>query len=131
MKKMKKYFLLLTIIFNIFSVAVFGQDDVKKTGKIEYKYKMQDARHQFLTNGNIRESLNIYRELLKDYTNDAMVNYRIGECHYLLDNFDLAVEYFQNAKRINDKVDKELYFSLAQAYHRNNQLDESLEAYNT
>ncbi|PJB14468.1 MAG: hypothetical protein CO118_08495 [Flavobacteriales bacterium CG_4_9_14_3_um_filter_32_8] len=127
---MKKYLLLLLIIFNIFSIAVFGQDDVKKTGKIEYKYKMQDARHQFLTNGNVRESLNIYRELLKDYTNDAMVNYRIGECHYRLDNFDLAVEYFQNAQRINDKVDKDLYFSLAQAYHRNNQLDESLEAYN-
>ncbi len=126
----KKYFLPLIIFFNIFSIAVSGQDDVKKTGKIEYKYKMQDARHQFLTNGNIRESLNIYRELLKDYTNDAMVNYRIGECHYQLDNFDLAVEYFQNAKRINDQVDKELYFSLAQAYHRNNQLDESLEAYN-
>ena len=127
---MKKNLLQLLIIFNILSIAVFGQDDVKKTGKIEYKYKMQDARHQFLTNGNVRESLNIYRELLKDYTNDAMVNYRIGECHYRLDNFDLAVEYFQNAQRINDKIDKDLYFSLAQAYHRNNQLDESLAAYN-
>ncbi len=109
---------------------VYAQDDDKKTGKLAYKYKMQDARHKFLTDGNVRESLNIYRELLKDYTNDAMVNYRIAECHYKLKNFDLAVEYFQNARKLNDKVDDDLYFNLAQAYHRNNQLDESLEAYN-
>jgi len=68
---------------------------------------------------------------LVDYTNDATVNYRIAECHYSLKNYELAVEYFQNAKRLDPKVDDELYFNLAQAYHRNNQLDESLEAYNT
>jgi len=127
---MKKYTILLFLAFSFISFVTFGQDDVKKTGKVGYKFKMQEARHIFLGENNAREALNIYRELLKDYTNDAMVNYRIGECHYKLENYELAVEYFQNAKKINEAVDGELYFSLGQAYHRNNQLDLSLEAYN-
>ena len=126
---MRNKILLLLVVFGCMSAVVFGQDD-KKTGKIGYKFKMQEARHLFLTEGNVREALNIYRELLKDYTNDAMVNYRIGECHYSLNNFELAVEYFQNARKLNDKVDDDLYFSLGQAYNRNGQLDEALEAYN-
>jgi len=129
---MKKNILLLILAFNFLSVAVIAQKEKdKKTGKIGYKFKMQDARHKFLTDGNVRASLNIYRELLKEYTNDAMVNYRIGECYYSLKSYELSVEYFQNAKRINNEVDDELYFNLGQAYHMNNQLDKSLEAYNT
>jgi Tol biopolymer transport system component len=127
---MKTKVLLLFLVFSFLSVAVVAQKDDKKTGKIGYKFKMQDARHKYLADGNTRAALNVYRELLNDYTNDAMVNYRIAECHYRLKNYELAVEYFQNAKRLNNEVDDELYFSLAQAYHRNNQLDESLEAYN-
>ncbi|MBL4592778.1 MAG: PD40 domain-containing protein [Flavobacteriales bacterium] len=127
---MKTKLLLLFLVFNFLSVAVIAQKEDKKTGKIGYKFKMQDARHKYLADGNVRASLNIYRELLTDYTNDAMINYRIGECHYRLRNYELAVEYFQNAKNLNDEVDKELYYNLAQAYHRNNQLDKSLEAYN-
>jgi tetratricopeptide (TPR) repeat protein len=129
-QQMKKNILLLFLAFSFLNVAIIAQEGDKKTGKIGYKLKMQEARHQFLTEHNVRESLNIYRELLKDYTNDAMVNYRIAECHFELKNYELAVEYFQNAKKLNEEVDGELYFNLGQAYHRNNQLDKSLEAYN-
>lgn len=128
---MKKNILLLFLACSLISATGFAQDVDKKTGKVGYKFKMQEARHLFLTEHNVREALNIYRELLKDYTNDAMVNYRIGECHYELQSYELAVEYFQNARKLNEQVDDELYFSLGQAYHRNNQLDKSLEAYNT
>ena len=81
---MKSKILSLFLIFSFLSVAVVAQKDDKKTGKIAYKLKMQDARHKFLTDGNTRAALNIYRELLVDYTNDATVNYRIAECHYRL-----------------------------------------------
>ncbi len=128
---MKKNILLLFLACSLISATGFAQDGDKKTGKVGYKFKMQEARHLFLTEHNVREALNIYRELLKDYTNDAMVNYRIGECHYELKSYELAVEYFQNARKLNEEVDDELHFNLGQAYHRNNQLDKSLEAYNT
>lgn len=128
---MKTKILSLFLVFSFLSVAVVAQKEDKKTGKISYKFKMQDARHKFLAEGNVRAALNIYRELLIDFTNDAMVNYRIGECYYRMKNYELSVEYFQNAKRLNNEVDDELYYNLGQSYHMNNQLDESLEAYNT
>ena len=121
--------LLLIIAVNFIVLAAFSQED-KKASKLTYKKKMMDARHEFLTENNVRAALNIYRELLQEFTNDAKVNYRIGECHYRLKNFELAVEYFQNAKKMDEEVDDELYFNLGQAYHRNGQLDKSLEAYN-
>ena len=105
----------------------------KKTNKVVYKLKMNEARHQYL-NGNIRGGLNIYREMLKEFTNDAIVNYRIGECYLDLKEWQLAVEYIQNAKNINEKVAPELNYKLGEALHRNNQLDKSeatLTAYKT
>ncbi len=127
---MKTKIVLLILAFNFLSVAVIAQKKGKKTGKIAYKFKMQDARHKFLTEGNVRESLNIYREILKSYTNDAMVNYRIAECYYRLKKYDLAVEYFQNARKIDVEVDDELQYNIAEAYYKNNQLDEALKSFN-
>ena len=121
--------LVLLMCFGLLS-AISAQKGDKKTGKLGYKFKMQDARHQFLAEGNTRGALNTYRELLTDFTNDAMLNYRIGECHFKMKNYDLAVDYFQNARRIDAEVDDELHLKLGEAYHRNNQLEESLEAYN-
>lgn len=122
-------FLLLFLVISFIGNNTFSQED-KKTNKVTYKLKMQEARHEFLTQNNVRAALNIYRELLKEFTNDAKLNYRIAECHYRLKNFDLAVEYFQNARKLDDEVEDDLYFNLGQAYHRNGQLDESMEAYN-
>jgi len=126
---MKNLFvLLLTLLFAFNSQLSSAQDD--KTGKIGYKMKMSEARHQYL-NGNVRGGLLVYRELLKEFTNDPMVNFRIGECYFDLKNWELAVEYFQNTKNIDDKIAPELYYKLGQAYHRNNQLNEAKEALTT
>lgn len=120
MKPINRIFILFLVAF---SLTANAQDDKSsKPSKVTYKIKMNDARHQYL-NGNIRGGLNIYRELLKSYTNDAMINYRIGECYLDLKEWQLAVEYIQNAKKINPKVTPELGYKLGYALHRNNQLD--------
>ena len=124
-------FLSIVIAFSILTAPVLAQKGNKKPGKIGYKLKMQDARHKFLAEGNVRGALNEYRELLKNFTNDAMLNYRIGECHLKMKKYDLAVDYFQNARKIDAGVDDELNLYLGEAYHYNNQLDEALEAYNS
>lgn len=123
MKNRLTLFFSIVLLLNSFILS--AQDD--KTGKIGYKMKMTEARHQYL-NGNIRGGLLIYRELLKDFTNDAMINFRMGECYFDLKDWQLAVEYYQNAKNIDDKIVPEFYFKLGQAYHRNNQLDNAKEA---
>ncbi len=126
---MRLRILLITILLGALSTASAQKGD-KKTGKIGYKFKMQDARHQFLTEGNVRGALNTYRDLLKEFTNDAMLNFRIGECHLKMKNYDLATDYFQNARRIDPKVEDELQLYLGEAYHFNNQLEKAIEAYN-
>ena len=128
---------ILILFFVLSSTVMVAQEtedkSPKKTNKVVYKLKMNEARHQYL-NGNIRGGLNIYREMLKEFTNDAIVNYRIGECYLDLKEWQLAVEYIQNAKNINEKVAPELNYKLGEALHRNNQLDKSeatLTAYKT
>lgn len=122
---------LLFILFTMFSVpATYAQKGDKKKGKITYKMKMHEARHQFLTERNVRGALNIYRELKESFTNDAMINYRMGECYIELKKYELAVEYFQNARKLDDKIEGDVEFRLGFAYHKNGQLDKSLEAYN-
>lgn len=128
---------ILILFFVLSSTVMIAQEtedkSPKKTNKVVYKLKMNEARHQYL-NGNIRGGLNIYREMLKEFTNDAVVNYRIGECYLDLKEWQLAVEYIQNAKNINEKVALELNYKLGEALHRNNQLDKSelaLTAYKT
>ena len=119
---------ILILFFVLSSTVMIAQEtedkSPKKTNKVVYKLKMNEARHQYL-NGNIRGGLNIYREMLKEFTNDAVVNYRIGECYLDLKEWQLAVEYIQNAKNINEKVALELNYKLGEALHRNNQLDKS------
>lgn len=123
-----RYTILVSLLLFLSTFSVNAQD--KTTGKIGYKMKMSEARHEYL-NGNIRGGLLIYRELLKEFTNDAMVNYRMAECYLDLMDWSLATEYFQNAKNLDENVAPELYYKLGVAYHRNNQLDKATEAFNT
>lgn len=116
---------IITFLLVLTVSTTFAQDNKsKKPNKVAYKMKMSEARHLYLT-GNVRGGLLIYREMLKDFTNDATVNYRIGECYLELKDWQLAVEYFQNAKNINPKVASELNYKLGEAFHRNNQLDKA------
>ncbi|MCO6499549.1 MAG: PD40 domain-containing protein [Vicingus serpentipes] len=128
---MKKNVLLLVILSLVFNFSVSSQDTDggKKTGAIGYKFKMQEARHAFLGERNVRVALNKYRELLKDFTNDGMVNFRIGECYYALKQYDLSVEYYQNARRINENVVPEMHFNLGLAYHKADQLEKALASF--
>lgn len=121
--------ILVTALLIVMVGFTSAQKGDKKTGKLGYKYKMQDARHKFLSEGNVRAALNTYKELLTQYTNDATLNYRVGECHLKMKNYSIAVDYFQNARRMNPEVDSELNLYLGEAYHSNNQLEKALEAY--
>ncbi|GAB4249193.1 MAG: hypothetical protein Kow0079_01760 [Vicingaceae bacterium] len=110
---------------NIYATKKFGGDD--KKSKITYKIKMQEGRHLYLE-GNYRGALAVFRDLMKDFKNDAMINYRIGECYFGLNEYQYAVDYFQNAKNLDENVSAELYLNLGKAYHKNLQLDEALNA---
>lgn len=126
---MKNFIIFISIL--LLSTTVLDAQNDKKKSKVTYKLKMAEAHHAMLSDRNYRAALNIYRELLTSFTNDAMINYRIGECYIGLQDYELAVEYFQNAKNLDEKVTPELYYKLGEAYHHNEQLKEALEALTT
>lgn len=113
------------MIATIQIVVAQKSNDKKKKGKIGYKMKMADARHSYL-DGNIRGALNTYRELAKDFDNDAMIHYRTAECHYALKNYDLALEYYRNAKKVDSDLVPEQNYTLAQSLHRVGLLDQAI-----
>jgi len=126
---MKKNILVFLIMLFVSTSISFAQSETKQKGKITYKLKMAEAHHLLLGDKNYRAALNIYRELLTDFTNDAMINYRIGECYLALNSPELAVEYFQNARKLKDKpIVPELHYNLGIAYHKNLQLDLAIES---
>lgn len=91
--------------------------------------KLKQADHYFFEQ-DYRRALNIYRELSKKYLNHALLNYKIGKCHLELHGYELAIEYFRNAKNIDSLVRKELYFEYGKALHREGYLDDAIEAFN-
>ncbi len=125
MKILNYLFISLLVVSSLSTSAQDTQDKkTKKANKVTYKIKMNEARHYYLS-GNVRGGLTIYRELMKDFTNDAMLNYRIGECYLDLKEWQLAADNIQNAKNINPLVTPEINYKLGEAYQRYNQLDKA------
>ncbi len=112
---------------SLFSQADEGSSKKQKI-KGKHKIKMSQARHEYL-NGNPRVALNIFREVHRDIPNNALINYRVAECHFAINNQELAIEYFKNAITINPSVDKQAYFWYGRSLHRKGHLDEALQAF--
>ena len=83
------------------------------------KYSEQDY------NGALR----IYREEFAKVPNDAVLNYRMGECHFALKEYDLALEKFNAAEKANNAVDADLYLLLGKTNQALANLDKALEQY--
>lgn len=64
---------------------------------------------------------------------EALCNRSLGKINYRLEQYDLAINYFQRALRYNYVLSgselEKVYFNLAQAYEKNNNLNLSLEYY--
>lgn len=125
-----KGFLIVASLMLVFTHSVFSQAEETGSKKIKgkHKIKMSQARHEYL-NGNPRVALNLFREVHREVPKNAIVNYRIAECHYAINNKELAVEYFKNAISLDEKVDKQAFFWYGMSLHRNGQLDEALSTF--
>jgi tetratricopeptide (TPR) repeat protein len=110
---------LIFITFSIYAQDGLGVKDV---------YKMKEADHKFYEK-DYRAALNLYRQIMETTKSNALLNFKVAKCHYELKSFDLAVEYYRNAKNIDPEVKKEFYFEYGKALHKNGMVDEALEAY--
>ena len=80
--------------------------------------------------GKIKDALIKFRQAgIKD-PNSWRAAYWISLCHYKMNNYGYALKYAKKAVTLgDDKVNKEVYFTLARAYHRLENIDSALINY--
>jgi len=80
--------------------------------------------------GKVRDALIKFRQASVKDPYSWRPLYWISKCHYRMDNYGYALEYGKDALKLGkDDVNKELYYVLALAYHRNGELDSALSYY--
>lgn len=99
----------------------------KKVGdKGKEQVKLILAKDKFI-NGEYRAALEIYRDLLTENKEDAMINYRVGRCLHELGQYVVGLEYFKKAYSINPEIDDNILYYLGRAYHRAGEIDKAIE----
>lgn len=126
---MKKNITLLLILMG--SLGAFAQpneDNPNLLDKGKIQVKLADGKQKLYTY-NYRGALLVFREILTMDKDNAMANFRIAQCHFGLNQFDKALQYAENAEKLDPKVDKELPFLLGESNHRLGNLDIAKEQY--
>lgn len=81
--------------------------------------------YAYHVNGHLREAYRSYQELLTHGRTDA-VCYHMGLCDYALERYETAVDWLDEALRLNPKL-KQAFFPLGSAHAALDKLDKALE----
>lgn len=126
---MKKFISILSVI--TVSISSFSQPgdggSVFKKGTDEYKMFM--AKQDFF-GGDYRSALNKYKEVEKNRPNDASVHFFIGQCYYMMNTYQDALDELEKAKSIDLNANAELSLYLGRAYHSRGMVDKAVEEFN-
>ncbi|MEK6615911.1 MAG: tetratricopeptide repeat protein [Bacteroidota bacterium] len=126
---MKKLFILFltSAVCHLTSYITFSQSNngnVFTKGTDEYKMFM--ARQNFF-GGDYRSALKTYKEVLKNRPNDGAVYFYIGECYYMMKEYESALDELEKAKSLDPNATSELSLVLGKTYHARALLDKALE----
>jgi tetratricopeptide (TPR) repeat protein len=86
------------------------------------------ARNMFLGN-DVRGALQEYKNVNIDDPQNAVVHFRIGECHYYLKNYATAIESLEESRAMDPAGHKELDHVFGMTYHKLERLDEAIECF--
>lgn len=91
-----------------------------------------DQGKTLFNEGKVRDALIKFRQAsVKDPFN-WRAPYWISQCHYVMNNYGLALKYATEAVALNQNdIDKDVYELLGRTYHRMGILDSALINYNT
>lgn len=87
--------------------------------------------HQAFYRGNYKLSLALYNELSKGSPNNADYFYWVGECYFNLLDYSSALDYFENAKKINPKTNSNLSLRLGRTFQMMGETDKAIAEYET
>ena len=89
-------------------------------------YMIDEGRTLF-NEGKVRDALVKFREAAIKDPNSWKAVYWVGQCHYTMNNYGLALKY-ANEAREHDKntINNEVYELLGNSYHRTSNLDSAI-----
>ncbi len=123
-------FLFLSSLLIFSPVFSFHRPDSTKSifEKGSDTYKMQKARTLYL-NRDYQAALEVYEGLIPKNGDNALLNFRMGECLVAMMHYETAFGYLDKAQRINPEVDKEFYLTMGKTLHHLEKLDDALIQY--
>jgi len=74
-------------------------------------------------------ALEFYSKAHKFNPNNALLNYKIGNCYLNTIQKIVSISYFEKALELNPNVSPEINYSLGRAYHLNNEFDKAITKY--
>lgn len=129
---MKFFTVLLTLACFFTGSYLFALNPPDSTKSIFEKgadtYKMQKARTLFL-NHDYQAALEVYESLIPKNGDNALLNFRMGECLEAMMHYETAFSYLEKTKRLNPEVDKDFYLTYGKVLHHLEKLDDALVQY--
>ena len=95
--------------------ADFAGNEPDTTKDQNLTVQMAQARMKF-QNENYQGAMRIYRELYKENSGHALLNYRMGETYFMLGEYDEAVSHLKNLAGDEDKAMGMLFYYLGKSY---------------
>lgn len=139
MKQILSFAVAAAFLFSSFTISflpteAYAQAGSQTTNKNVFakgtdEYKMFMARQSFF-GGDYRTAANKYKEVLKNRPNDGAVHFYVGECYYMMHEFEGALDELEKAKSLDPKATAELPLVLGKTYHARGMLDKALDELN-
>lgn len=133
--------ILLHILLLFLATIVYGQENVEfdksnfPTRKDALKEALNDIK---IGDDYFEQGFGYYPMALPNYmkafafnSNNALLNYKIGECYMHGDEKQKSIRYYQKAIKLNYKVNPDIHYKLGRAFHVNYRFDEAIEEYET
>lgn len=126
----KKLLPLVTLLFLAMCISSnsFGQQKTSFGQKIKIKKLLNEGKILVYEN-NYRKALNVFRTVLSYDSANAMANFRVAECHLNLDKPRLGKKYALRAISLDPETNTDVYFILAESYHRLGELELAKQFY--
>lgn len=109
------YFLFAINILSAQSVVTKSADEIR-----------QFAATQAFNSGDYVKSVNLYKEILANNQNDVATLFHIGECYFMLNDREKAMEYLEKAHQINPDGHPDLRLLLGRLYQAEGKLDKAI-----
>ncbi len=134
--KILKYILsgFLFVVFNSVFAQEFELNKDEFSNKEDYKiakdYNKEAEGYYATGRATYPKALELYLKIVKMIPNNAVLNYRIGNCYLYSVQKVKCIDYYKKAYQINPNVSPDILYVLAMGYHLSCDFDKAIEYYN-